>query len=72
MFLMLCSSSSKKKKSANTEVSYVKREIHLRLVSHICLLGLVFLGVCSVEWLRLGQVTSSELVCDLLFWAEGS
>lgn len=41
---------------------------------HVCLLGLFFLGVCSAEWLRLGQLTStsSELVCDLLFWAEGS
>lgn len=39
---------------------------------HVCLLGLVFRGVCSAEWLRLGQLTSSELVCDLLFWAEGS
>lgn len=34
---------------------------------HVCLLGLVFLGVCSVERLRLGQLTSAELVCDLLF-----
>ena len=39
---------------------------------HVCLLGLVFLGVCSAERLRLGQLTSSELVCDLLFWVEVS
>lgn len=28
--------------------------------------------MCSADWLRLGQITSSVLVCDLLFWAEGS
>lgn len=39
---------------------------------HVCLLGLGFLGVCSAVWVRLGQLTSSELVCDLLFWAKGS
>lgn len=38
--------------------------------SHVFLLGLVFLGVCS-GWLRLGQLTS-ELVCDLLLGAEES
>lgn len=30
--------------------------------AHVCLLGLVFLGVCSADWLRLGQLTSSGLV----------
>ena len=36
--------------------------------SHVCLLGLDFLGVCSVECVKFRQRTSSELVCDLLLW----